>query len=107
MIIAVVVSIFSAQGVLAQDEMALLDASDYESSEYDYEEQEYTDINIFELPFSIRKSVSEDYTNYRILKGYMSKDNTYKVILKNKQNNTKVVFASAKGKWIMPNNIKS
>ncbi len=104
MIVAIVVSIFSAQGVLGQDELAVLTDDGFEYMDYEYEQQEYTEINIVELPLQIQESAAKDYENYRIVKAYMSKDNTYKVILQDKENNTKVVFASANGEWIKPNN---
>ncbi|TSE10070.1 MULTISPECIES: hypothetical protein [Aquimarina] len=104
MIVAIVVSIFSAQGVLGQDELAVLTDDGFEYMDYEYEQQEYTEINIVELPLSIQESAAKDYEELRIVKAYMSKDNTYKIILQDKENNTKVVFASANGEWIKPNN---
>lgn len=104
MIIAIVVSIFSAQGVLGQDELAVLTDDGYEYMDYEYEHQEYTEINIVELPLSIQESAAKDYGEHRIVKAYMSKDNTYKIILQDKSNNTKVVFANVNGEWIKPNN---
>ncbi|WP_024768263.1 MULTISPECIES: hypothetical protein [Aquimarina] len=106
MIVAIVVSIFSAQGVVAQDELAVL-SDDLEFRDYEYEQQEYTEINIVELPLSIQEAAAKDFAELRIVKAYMSKDNTYKIILQGKDDNTKVVFASANGKWIKPNDNKS
>ncbi|EZH74863.1 hypothetical protein ATO12_08985 [Aquimarina atlantica] len=106
MIVAIVVSIFSAQGVVAQDELAVL-SDDLEFRDYEYEQQEYTEINIVELPLSIQEAAAKDFAELRIVKAYMSKDNTYKIILQDKDDNTKVVFASANGEWIKPNDNKS
>ncbi len=100
MIISIVVSIISAQGMVAQDELAENDELQFMN--YENELQEYTEIGIVELPISVENSVIENYNSLRIHKTYMSKDNTYKVILKGKDNYTKVVFASANGKWIKP-----
>ncbi|PKV48422.1 hypothetical protein ATE84_0421 [Aquimarina sp. MAR_2010_214] len=106
MIVAIVVSIFSAQGVLAQDELAVLN-DDLEYRDYEYEQQEYTEINIVELPLSIQEAAAKDFGKLRIVQAYMSKDNTYKIILQDRYGNTKVVFASANGEWIKPNDNKS
>ncbi|WP_025664458.1 hypothetical protein [Aquimarina megaterium] len=106
MIVAIVVSIFSAQGVVAQDELAVL-SDDLEFRDYEYEQQEYTEINIVELPLSIQEAAAKDFAELRIVKAYISKDNTYKIILQSKDDNTKVVFASANGEWIKPNDNKS
>lgn len=106
MIVAIVVSIFSAQGVVAQDELAVLN-DDFEFRDYEYEQQEYTEINIVELPLSIQETAAKDFEQQRIVKAYISKDNTYKIVLQDKDGNTKVVFASANGKWIKPNDNKS
>lgn len=100
MIIAIVVSIISAQGVLAQEELAENDGWDF--MDYEYELQEYTEIEIVELPMSIQEAAAKDFENLRIYRAYISKDNTYKIVLKNKDNYTKVVFASANGEWIKP-----
>ncbi len=100
MIIAIVVSIISAQGVLAQEDLAENDGWDF--MDYEYELQEYTEIEIVELPISIQEAAAKDYENLRIYRAYISKDNTYKIVLKNKDNYTKVVFASANGEWIKP-----
>ena len=105
MIVTIVVSIFSAQGVVGQDEPALDDNFEYLDDEYDL--QEYTEINIVELPLSIQEAVSRDFEKLRIVKAYMSKDNIYEIVLQDKENNTKVVFASANGEWITPNDNKS
>ncbi len=101
MIIAIVVSIISAQGVIAQDELAENDG--WEVMDYEYELQEYTEIGINELPIAVHNGTLKDFENLRIYNVYISKDNTYKIILKGKDNYTKVVFASANGKWIKPN----
>ncbi len=105
MIIAIVVSIFSAQGAAAQNELALNDG--VEHGDYEYELQQYTEINIVELPLAIQEAAAKDFEKLRIVKAYMSKDNTYKIILEDNNNNTKVVFASANGEWIKPNDNKS
>ncbi len=105
MIVAIVVSIFSAQGVLAQDELAVND--DFEFWDYEYEQQEYTEIKVVELPLSVQEAVARDYQKLRVVKAFMSKDNTYKIILHDNNNNKKVVFASANGEWITPNDNKS
>lgn len=106
MIIGIIISIFSAQGVLGQDELASL-GDNYEYWDYDHELQEYTEINIVELPLPVQEAAAKDYEELRIVKAYMSKDNTYKIVLQDKNENTKVVFASANGKWIKPNDNKS
>ncbi|MDY8135034.1 hypothetical protein [Aquimarina sp. 2201CG5-10] len=100
MIIGIVVSIFSAQGVFAQDELAENDA--FEIRDYEYEQHEYTEIENVELPTTIQYVAARDFENLRIYRAYISKDNTYKIVLKDKDNYTKVVFASANGKWIKP-----
>ncbi|MCK8520843.1 hypothetical protein M0D21_04665 [Aquimarina sp. D1M17] len=105
MIVAIVVSIFSAQGVLAQDELALNDEYGYGS--YEYEQQEYTEVKAVELPMAVQEAVARDFQKLRIVKAYMAKDNTYKIILQDNDNNKKVVFASANGEWITPNDNKS
>ncbi|MEW7289845.1 hypothetical protein [Aquimarina sp. 2304DJ70-9] len=105
MIIMIVVSIFSAQGVVAQNELAYND--NFEYGDYEYELQEYTEINIVELPITVQEIAAKDYEEFRIVKAYISKDNSYKIILNDKNNNIKVVFASANGKWIKPNDNKS
>ncbi len=105
MIIAIVVSIFSAQGVIAQNELAYNDNSEFLN--YEYEQQEYTEIKTSELPLSVKDACVEHFGKYKIVKAYLSKDNTYKIVLKDKENNTKFVFASAKGEWITPNDNKS
>ncbi|AXT52276.1 hypothetical protein D1818_16035 [Aquimarina sp. BL5] len=100
MIIAIVVSIISAQGVIAQDDLAENDG--WEFMDYEYELQEYTEIEIVELPMTIQDAAARDFENLRIYKAYISKDNSYKIVLKDKENYTKVVFASANGEWIKP-----
>lgn len=100
MIIAIVVSIISAQGVVAQDELAENDR--WEFMDYEYELQEYTEIQIVELPMQVQDAVAKDFENLRIYRAYISKDNTYKIILKDKDNYTKIIFASANGEWIKP-----
>ncbi|TPN87574.1 hypothetical protein [Aquimarina algicola] len=107
MIIAIVVSIFSAQGVAGQDDDLASIEDGYDVWDYEYEQQEYTEINIVELPLSVQELAAKDYRNLRIVKAYMSKDNTYKIIFKDDNDNTKVVFASANGEWITPNDNKS
>ncbi len=102
MIIAVVVSIISAQGAVAQDEMA--DNQMWGYKDYEYEMQEYAEIGIVELPMSVEHAAIRDYEHLKIHKTFISKDNTYKIVLRGKNNNdTKVVFASAIGEWIRPN----
>lgn len=100
MIIAIVVSIISAQGVIAQDELAENDG--WEFMDYEYELQEYTEIEIVELPMTIQDAAAKDFEELRTYKAYISKDNTYKIVLKGNNNNTKVVFAAANGEWIKP-----
>ncbi len=107
MIIAIVVSIFPAQGVLGQDELALLGNENFEFKDYEYELQEYTEINKFELPAAIQRITKKDFVEARIVKAYISKDNTYKVVLQKNDYSTKVVFASANGTLIQPNDHKS
>jgi len=106
MIVMIVVSIFSAQGVIAQNELAL-NEDNFEFRDYEYEQHEYTEINIVELPFSIQDAATKQFEKYKIVKAYLSKDSTYKVVLKDNNDNTKIVFASAKGEWIKPNDNKS
>ncbi|GAA4116138.1 hypothetical protein GCM10022393_16640 [Aquimarina addita] len=100
MIITIVVSIISAQGTVAQDELAENDK--WEFIDYAYEMQEYTEIEIVELPMAIQNAAAKDYVELRIHKAYISKDNSYKIILKSKENYTKIVFANANGEWIKP-----
>jgi len=98
MIITIVVSIISAQGSIAQDELA--DNNRWDFMEYEYELQEYTEIEIVELPISIQDAAARDYKDLRIYRAFISKGNSYKIILKSKDNYTKILFANAKGKWI-------
>lgn len=102
MIIAVVVSIISAQGALGQEKLSDFN-SNWESSNYESEALEYTEIESLDLPFSIKSSVSKDYQNLYISKAYISKDNTYKLVLNGMDKSTKVLFASADGQFIKPN----
>ncbi|GAA4273482.1 hypothetical protein U6A24_19075 [Aquimarina gracilis] len=104
MIVAIVVSIFSAQGAIAQDELAINNGSRY----LDYDEQhEYTEINTVDLPLALQEAAARDFTKLRIAEAYISKDYTYKVFLRDHNDNTKIVFASANGEWIEPNDNKS
>ncbi len=105
MIVAIVVSIFSAQGVLAQDELAVNDG--FEFREYEQEHQEYTEITTSEMSLLVQQAAVRDYKEFRIVRAYLSKDNTYKMLLHDNDNNNKVVFASATGEWITPNDNKS
>jgi len=105
MIVAIIVSIFSAQGVVSQDELAYNEGFEY--GDYEYELQEYTEINIVELPIVIQEVAARDFEKYRITKAFISKDNTYKVVLYDTNNNIKVLFADANGKWIKPDDNKS
>ena len=107
MIVAIVVSIFSAQGVVGQDEIAILNDDEIALNEYEYEHQEYTEIDSNELSYMIQQMIARDFSKLHIARTYMSKDNTYKIILKDNDNNTIVVFASANGKLIKPNDNKS
>ena len=106
MIIAVVISIFPAQGAIAQQDEVMSSDSEPKNT-YTYEQEEFTEIINKDLPKSIQSAAKNDFNNLHIYKAYMSKDNTYRVILKNQDNFTKVVFANANGKWIMPINDKS
>ncbi len=106
MIVAIVVSIFSAQGAIAQDELALNDGDGFEFMDYEYEQQEYTEINKVELPLSIQERIARGSQKFTIVKAHMSKDNTYKIVLQD-NDNTKIVFASANGEFIKPNDNKS
>lgn len=101
MIIAIVVSIFPAQGIVAQDE--LVDNGGFEYENYDYEQQEYTELEIMELPMVVEDIIARDYNDLFIYRIYISKDNSYKVVLRGKDNFAKIVFASANGEWITPN----
>lgn len=103
MIVAIMVSVISAQGALAQEDLAYVGEMDSMNSDYESETQEYTEIEIVDLPISVQDKTAEDYSEYRIYKAFISKDNTYKIILKNEINDTKVVFASANGEWISSN----
>lgn len=105
MIIATVISIFSAQGVAAQKNNAATLEQEIDSYENEY--QEYTEIGSRDLPVSIRSATKNDYTNLQIHKAYLSKDYTYKVILKDLQDYTTVVFADANGNWFKPNDKSS
>ncbi len=104
MIVAIVVSIFSAQGVVAQDELAMNDGNMH----IDYDEQhEYTEINTVDLPLALQEAAARDYRKLRIAEAYISKDYTFKVLLRDLNDNTTIVFASATGEWIEPNDNKS
>ncbi len=107
MIVAIVVSIFSAQGVVGQDELAILNDDEVAFKEYEYEHQEYAEIDSHELSFQLQQMIARDFSKLHITRTYMSKDNTYKIILQDNNNNTIVVFASANGKLIKPNDNKS
>ncbi len=102
MIIAIVVSITSAQGITAQDEWSQSYSSEYLA--YEHEQHQYTEIEIVELPMSLQNAIANSYNSLRLYKAYISKDNTYKVVLKGDEDYTKIVFANAKGEWIEPNN---
>jgi len=78
MIIAIVVSIISAQGIVAQDE--LVENDRWEFKDYEYELQEYTGIDLVELPGIVQNAAAKDFENLHIHKAYISKDNTYKLI---------------------------
>lgn len=101
MIIAIIVSVISAQGVIAQDDLAFADID--ESFDYLNELQEYTEIEIIDLPMAIQNAVANDYVEYRIAKAFIAKDNSYKLILKNENNQSKIMFISAEGEWMSPN----
>jgi len=101
MIIAIVVSIFSAQGGLAQD--TVLEKNTSDSRTYQNEQQEYTEMATRELPYAIQNATAQNFGNLNIYRAYMSKDSTYKLVLKNRHNLTKIVFASASGQFIKPN----
>ena len=92
---------FLAPVLYAQDEIAEFDVIDFKS--YEYELQEFAEIEIVELPMAVQDAAAKDFENLRIYKAFIAKDNTYKIILKGKDNYTKVVFASANGEWIKPN----
>lgn len=102
MIIAIVVSIISAQGIVAQDEVT--DDFGYEFFNYENEQQEYAELGIGELPVPVHDSFNENYRNLRVRRAFISKDNTFKIILEGKDSYSKVVFASANGESITPNN---
>jgi len=104
MIVAIVISIFSAQGAIAQEELAINEGNEF----IDYDEQhEYTEISTDDLPFALQEAAARDFQKLRIAKAYISKDYTYRVFLRDYNDNTKVVFASATGEWIKPNDNKS
>ncbi|MFD2589418.1 hypothetical protein ACFSTE_01155 [Aquimarina hainanensis] len=112
MIIAVVISVISAQGISAQQDLAMngiyeeLNSFNNELEKLNHllEQNEYTEIEIAELPVAIVDAVVRDYVDLHIYGAFFSKDNTYKVILKGDKNKTKTLFASAKGQWIKPDN---
>ena len=93
--------VFLTPEMYAQDEIAELDVIDIKS--YEYELQEFAEIEIVELPMAVQDAAAKDFEELRIYKAFIAKDNTYKIILKGKDNYTKVVFASANGEWIKPN----
>ena len=101
MIIAIVVSVISAQGAIAQEDLAFADELD--SFEYQNELQEYTEIEIVDLPMAVQNAVANDFVEYRIAKAFMAKDNSYKLVLKNENNQSKIMFISADGDWMSPN----
>ncbi|MBP2831381.1 hypothetical protein J8281_04200 [Aquimarina sp. U1-2] len=105
MIVMIVVSIFSAQGALAQDELAMNNHPEF--IDYEYELQEYTEVKVLELPLAVHETIARNYLRFEIAEAYISKDNTYKIVLKDLNENTKVVFASANGELIKPNDNKS
>ncbi|RZS99598.1 hypothetical protein [Aquimarina brevivitae] len=88
--------------VSAQDEIAATYVT-VELNDYQDEYQEYTEIEIIELTMAVQDELAKKFEGLRIYKAYIAKDNTYKVVLKGKNNFTKVVFASANGEWIKPN----
>ncbi len=100
MIVAIIVSIFPAQGAVAQNDIN----EDYGSWNYDDEQREYTEIGITDLPMKIESIASTDFENLNIYRVYLSKDNSYRIVFTGKNNDTKVVLASANGEWIMLNN---
>ncbi len=104
MIVAIVVSIFSAQGAIAQDDFTVKGSNEY----FDYDEQhEYTELSTVDLPLALQEAAARDFKKLRIAEAYISKDYTYKVLLRDHNDNTTIVFASASGEWIEPNDNKS
>lgn len=99
MIITIVVSIFPAQGAMAQEELAVINES-LEFNEYEQEQQEYTKIGVEELPISIQAKVAKDYKKVKVVSAFISKDNTYKIALIDRKQNIKYVFAKTTGHWI-------
>lgn len=97
MIIAIVVSIFPAQGASAQEEQS---SNSLLISNYEHEQDQYTEISHADLPTSIQEATDADFRHLHVHKAYISKNNTYKMVLRNELHNTQVVFASANGEWI-------
>ncbi|UZO81598.1 hypothetical protein NBT05_03765 [Aquimarina sp. ERC-38] len=98
MIIAIIVSVISAQGVIAQEDLAYANTD----NEFDYQNefQEYVEVKIVDLPMAVQNAVVNDYGASRIVKAYIAKDNSYKLILINENNQSKILFINADGEWI-------
>ena len=94
-----VISMVSAQGVQSQekDELEVL------SETNDINNLKFTAIEIVELPMAIQDKAAIDFENFRIKEAYISENEFYKIVLVTKDNFTQVLFASAKGEWIKPN----
>lgn len=93
-----VISIVSAQGVQAQEEdevQVLRDTSEIRNLNF-------IAIEIVELPMKIQDKAATDFEDFRIKEAYISENEFYKIVLVNKDNFTQVIFASAKGEWIKP-----
>ncbi|MFL1894674.1 hypothetical protein ACJRPK_03165 [Aquimarina sp. 2-A2] len=94
-----VIGIVSAQGVQAQEKEELSVMREAK----EVENLKFRAIEIVELPMAIQDKAAVDFENFRIKEAYISENELYKIVLVNKDNFTKVVFASAKGEWIKPN----
>ncbi|TYP77126.1 hypothetical protein [Aquimarina intermedia] len=94
-----VIGIVSAQGVQAQEREELSVMREAK----EVKNLKFRAIEIVELPMAIQDKAAVDFENFRIKEAYISENELYKIVLVNKDNFTQVVFASAKGEWIKPN----
>ena len=65
-------------------------------------QQDYQKIDKAQLPEAVKAAVARDFEGSEISEAFISKDNTYKIVLVNKNGERGMVFADANGKWIKP-----
>ncbi len=95
-VIAVMVSVISAQGVQAQD-------GKNEKKRDTLEAYRFESIPVVELPMGIQEMVAIDYEKSWIAKAYKNKKKIYKIELKKINSQTQVIFVNAEGKLVKLN----